>query len=131
MAGNANQQSKRDAGPDVREMSSLSVGSSTTSYAGVQLSTRVIRIASVRGRKVTRRKCRPHEELPTGKQLFVAISRSLGMNFHVDSETAYAFAVISVVWSVLVTVIWLVIGHRAMRAHERIAKAFEQWVSGR
>lgn len=36
------------------------------------------------------------------------------------------FAVLAVLWGVAVTVLWLVIGWRAMRAHERIAAAVER-----
>lgn len=34
--------------------------------------------------------------------------------------------VVAVLWGVAVTVLWLVIGWRAMRAHERIAAAVER-----
>lgn len=53
------------------------------------------------------------------------------MNFHVDQEMAFFFMVVGVAWSVLITVLWLWIAHRAMRAHERIATVFETWLSGR
>ena len=36
------------------------------------------------------------------------------------------FPIIAVLWAAAVTVLWLVIGWRAMRAHERIAAAVER-----
>ena len=35
------------------------------------------------------------------------------------------FAIVAVLWGAVITVLWLVIGWRAMRAHERIASAVE------
>lgn len=35
------------------------------------------------------------------------------------------FAIMAVLWGIAVTILWLVIGWRAMRAHERIAAAVE------
>jgi hypothetical protein len=37
-----------------------------------------------------------------------------------------ALALIGVLWTLFITVMWLVIGWRAMRAHERCAAAHER-----
>lgn len=41
------------------------------------------------------------------------------------------WVVLSVIWGLFVTVFWMVIGYRAMKAHEKIADQAEHYVHGR
>ena len=53
------------------------------------------------------------------------------MAFHgllASYDEAEYFAAAAVISTIIVTVLWLVIAWRAMRAHERIAEAASQWV---
>lgn len=48
------------------------------------------------------------------------------MNFNVHSGGFGFFAFLAVVWGLFVTIFWLVVAWRAMRAHERLASAAEE-----
>jgi uncharacterized membrane protein len=48
------------------------------------------------------------------------------MNLNLHSAGFGFFAFLAVVWGLLVTVFWLVVAWRAMRAHERLASAAEE-----
>lgn len=53
------------------------------------------------------------------------------MNFNVSADTAFTFAIVGLLWGVVVTLFWWSIALRAVRAHERIAKALDEKLSGR
>ena len=43
-------------------------------------------------------------------------------------STFGGFAILAMLWALFVTILWMVIGWRAMRAHERLAQAAEDMV---
>ncbi len=47
----------------------------------------------------------------------------------IDAGTGY-LAIVAVLYSLVITILWLSIGWRAMRAHERIANVLEQRAKG-
>ena len=53
------------------------------------------------------------------------------MNFHVGTEMAFLAGLGGLAWGVLITVIWILIALRAVKAHERLAKAAEELASRR
>ena len=62
----------------------------------------------------------------TGKRAWHPAGRQMGeagMNLAVssDSETV---VLVTVVWAVFVTIFWMIVGWRAMRAHEKLVDVF-------
>lgn len=52
---------------------------------------------------------------------------TVGMNMNVGGGFG-AFAFLVVLWGLFVTIAWLVIGWRAMKAHEKIADAVQDYL---
>ena len=48
------------------------------------------------------------------------------MNLNVHSGSMGFLAFVAVVWGLFITIFWLVVAWRAMRAHERLASAAEE-----
>jgi hypothetical protein len=50
------------------------------------------------------------------------------MNMQINGGAMQGFAMLVVLWGLFVTILWLVIGWRAMRAHEKIADAVQEYI---
>jgi hypothetical protein len=52
--------------------------------------------------------------------------RTLKTHMNISAENAQGFALLAVLAGIATTIFWMMVGWRAMRAHERIAEASEQ-----
>ncbi|MBN2578213.1 MAG: hypothetical protein JXB10_04410 [Pirellulales bacterium] len=53
----------------------------------------------------------------------------MDQTFHINTVPSgvSAIVVLAVLWGLFVTIYWMVVGWRAMRAHEKIADSAENW----
>lgn len=50
------------------------------------------------------------------------------MNMNFAGGEMQSFAIIAILWGLFVSIMWLIIGWRAMKAHEKIAGAVQEYL---